>query len=506
MYKKHIFQLAISIFLGILLAGVFFGIVLHARASVVYTSEPNASIEQQVVTLTQNTVYMPTMFKYYPLNLPFGVESTTILSQRTKIFSSTVALQPTWVRLNGRVSWRSLQLEEGGPIQWDLLVEFEGELRLLRAAGITPIVIVNDFPRWATDDTVRKDGQPTSCGRLLDDKVDEFASFMVQLVNRYKTPEFGVQNWEIGNEPDVDPDYVPPDNVFGCWGDTSAPYYGGEIYGRMIIHVGAAIKAADPAAKVWIGGLLLGFPSPGPNDEGHQEKFFEGILRSGAAPYFDVVPYHWYPSYAEQKVLDFDLFDTRWSSWGGGTVGKARFLRQVMQEYGVSKPVFLNETAFGCPYDWAYVDWCQPPSVAFFDLQASYVVRAATRAYNAGITGYIWYPINGPALRWWGLLDGTQSPKPVYQAYQLMINHYHNSRLVGPVSYGEGIEAYTFDHGSERLDVLWSIADQTITVTVPITDWIGASGRDGEVITPTVSGTNFMLPVGFSPVYLELQP
>ena len=66
------------------------------------------------------------------------------------------------------------------PIQWEQLADFEEELRVLKGAGITPIVIVDDYPRWATDNTVREDGQPTSCGRLLDDKVDDFAVFMTQ--------------------------------------------------------------------------------------------------------------------------------------------------------------------------------------------------------------------------------------------------------------------------------------------------------------------------------------
>lgn len=187
-------------------------------------------------------------------------------------------------------------------------------------------------------------------------------------------------------------------------------------------------------------------------------------------------------------------------------MGKARFLRKVMQTYGVSKQVVMNETAFGCPYDWGYATWCVSPSEAFNDLQASQVVRTATRAYNENISGFIWYTISGPGYRWWGLLDSTQSPKPVYWAYSYMISQYRYSRVLGSVSYATGVEAYAFDRGPERLDVLWSIENQTITVTVPISDWIGAFGRFGEVITPTVSGTNYLLPVGYSPVYLVLRP
>jgi hypothetical protein len=503
---KRFIYLTASILIGIFNVVVFLGVVDRARASVSQKNAELVGIEDPSLIETQQMIYLPITLRYYPWNNPFGVEPYGTLKQGSKIVSNTVNLQAGWIRLNRRISWRSLQPEEGAPIQWDELAKLESELRILREADLTPVVIINDFPYWATDNTVREDGLPTSCGRLRDDKLDDFAVFVTGLVNRYKTSEWGVHNWELGNEPDVDPNYVPPNNQYGCWGDATDLYYGGEAYGRMIIRVGEAIKAADPLARVWIGGLLLGAPNATNPNEGHQELFFEGILRSGAAPYFDIVPYHWYPSYGREQVRDFDLLAPSWESWGGGTVGKARFLRQVMQAYGVSKPVVLNETSFGCPYDWPYVDWCYPPSEAFFDLQASYVVRTATRAYNENISAYIWYTIDGPSLRWWGLLDKTKSPKPVYWAYAQLISQFQNSRPLGSVFYVSGIEAYAFNRGSNRLDVLWAIEDQTITVTVPISDWIGAYGRFGEMITPTVNGTDYLLPVGFNPVYLVLQP
>jgi hypothetical protein len=509
MLGKRLYHLMVSIIVGIFILVIFLGVVHRAQASVAQKTQDTIAVEVQTLTGTQQTIFLPIAMKYYPWNNPFGVESTIPIVPGSFVFSNTVNLPAEWVRLNGRISWRFLQSEEGGPIQWELLANFEDELRYIRGAGITPIVIVDDYPRWATDNTVRGDGKPTSCGRLLEDKVDDFAVFVTELVNRYKTPEFGVRNWELGNEPDVDPNIVAPDNVFGCWGEVTDPYYGGEAYGRMVIQVGSAIKAADPMARVWIGGLLLDKPKETDSEKGHPELFLEGILRSGAAPYFDIVPYHLYPGYGWQTVRDFDLLPLPWSEWGGGTVGKARYLRQLMQAYDVSKPLFLNETSFICAYDPIYPDrypWCKIPGEDFYELQASFVVRSATRAYNENIAGYIWYTMNGPGWRWGGLLDTLQSPKPVYWAYSYMISQFRNSRVLGPVSYATGVEAYAFDLGSNRLDVLWSIYNDTITVTVPMSDWIGSFGRNGEVITPTVSGTNYLIPVGFSPVYLQRRP
>ena len=509
MLGKRLYPLMVSITMGIFIVVVFLGVVHQARASVAQQTQDTIAIAEQTLTNTQQATYLPIAMKYYPWYSPFGVESEAPFMQGDAIFSNTVNLPAEWARLNGRVSWRFLQPKEGGPILWELLANFEDELRFLSGAGITPIVIVDDYPHWATDNTVRGDRLPTSCGRLREDKVDDFVVFVTELVNRYKIPEFGVRNWELGNEPDLDPDLVAPDNMFGCWGDNADPYYGGEAYGRMIIQAGGAIKAADPLAQVWIGGLLLDKPYTADPEKGHPELFLEGILRSGAAPYFDIVPYHFYPGYGYQTVRDFDLLLQPWSEWGGGTVGKARYLRQLMQRYGVSKPVFLDETSFICAYDPIYPDryqWCEIPGEDFYELQASFIVRSATRAYNENIMGYIWYTMNGPGWREGALLDSLQSPKLVYWAYSYMINQYRYSRVLGPVSYATGVEAYAFDRGSDRLDVLWAIDNQTIIVTVPISDWIGSFGRNGEVITPTVSGTNYVIQVGFSPVYLIRRP
>ena len=53
-----------------------------------------------------------------------------------------------------------------------------------------------------------------------------------------------MHHWELGNEPDVDPDLVPPDSIFGCWGEISdREYYGGKEYGNMLKLVYPAINS-----------------------------------------------------------------------------------------------------------------------------------------------------------------------------------------------------------------------------------------------------------------------
>jgi len=431
----------------------------------------------------------------YPWISPFGVESNNSLTPGTMLTRAT-DLGIGWVRLGaGRISWRTLQPAEGGDIQWDLLTNFENELRALKAAGLTPEIVVGDSPRWATI-------RPTSCGAIRSDKFDDFAQFMRALVARYSAPEFDVHHWELGNEPDVDPDLVPSDNGFGCWGDIDDPYYGGRHYGEMLKVVGPAIKAEDPSAQVWIGGLLLDNPNTTDPWKGKPELFLQGILEAGAAPCFDIVAYHAYPTYINQRI-DYDKIAGPWTPWGGNVAGKARYLRQLMSPYGVEKPVFLNETALMCPY---YYGWCTPPDDSFYQIQANHVVHSSVRGISEEVMGFIWYTLDGPGWRYTGLLDGNANPKPVYNAYQRLNIELQNTRYVGPVDYGNGVEAHGFRRGLEYVHVLWTGEDQTFTITVPLSEFVEARDREGTPITPTLVGSNYQLQVGLIPIYITRTP
>jgi hypothetical protein len=450
------------------------------------------------------TVHLPLVFRNYPWVSPFGVEPRSFLLSGNVMLTRTLDLGVGWLRLGtNRISWRDLQPNEGDPIQWSLLADFEEELRQVKAAGFMPQVVIVDSPRWATINDVRNDDQPTSCGPIRTDKFGAFAQFIQELVARYKTPEFNVHHWELGNEPDVDPDRVPPDNGFGCWGDIDDPYYGGEHYGQMLKVVGPAIKAEDPTARVWIGGLLLDSPNTTNPWNGKPELFLKGILRAGAAPYFDVVPYHSYPPYSNKKTDHDNATGSPWDAWGGGAVGKARYLRQLMDQYGVDKPVFLNETSLMCP---SYYSWCVPPAGDFYQAQANHVVRTFVRALSEEVMGFIWYTLDGPGWRYTGLLDGDDNPQPAYTAYRRLNAELDRTRFEGAVDYGAGIEAYAFRKNSEVVHVVWAQEDQFLQITVPQSKFIVARDRDGLQMTPTTAGSDYQLSVRFEPMYLWRAP
>jgi hypothetical protein len=459
------------------------------------SNEPTLQEKVTSTELLTTTVTLPIVLRDYPWISPFGAEVSTSFDGSLLTHAEDLGL--TWIRLH-RVSWRKVQPVENGPYDWSVLSSFENELRAAKQARLIPIVVVHHTPSWATIN----DPYPTDCGAIRPDKLDAFAAFMQALVNRYKQPQFDVHYWELGNEPDVDPSLVDADSIFGCWGDINDPYYGGREYGEMLKVATPAIRAIDPTAKVLVGGLLLARPQTTDPGMGTPEYFLDGILKVGAGPYFDILPYHVYPSYAGQDI-DYDTGSIgHWTALGGWTIGKARFLRQTMAKYGIDKPLLVDETALGCNNDW-YT--CDPPPANFFEAQADYIPRTFSRGLSEGIQGFVWYTLNGPGWRNGGLLDATASPRPSFAAYQSLITRLYGTRFQQKVDYGPGIEAYSFTRGMVAVHVAWSIDTTPDTITVPQSTFMAAYDRDGSSLLPTPVDSNYQFSVGFSPIYLELK-
>ena len=325
-------RLATSLITLLILAGILTGLDLPKLRST--PAAASALTPRAISDVTrQPNIYLPIMHKKNDYQHAFGVETNSFFYPNNYITNYATGMHASYVRMNGRISWQELQPNETDPIDWDQLVNFETELRTLRAANITPIIVVDDYPYWATT-------LPTSCSPLLPERYDDFAVFTQALVMRYSTPEFNVHIWEMGNEPDIAPELVPVDSHYGCWGDENDPFYNGRAYGNMLKTVTPAIRAADPNAQVFIGGLLLAYPNTVDGNIGQPEDFLRGILEAGAAPFFDVVSYHSYVAHTSLRE-DRDIFsNSAWDVWGGMLRGKANFLRSIMAEYDVDKPLF----------------------------------------------------------------------------------------------------------------------------------------------------------------------
>jgi hypothetical protein len=175
-----------------------------------------------------------------------------------------------------------------------------------------------------------------------------------------------------------------------------------------------------------------------------------------------------------------------------------------MGDFGVDKPLLLNETGFGCRETDGF---CNPLDEVFFQNQADHLVRSYTRAFSENLMGLIWYTLNNPGFRNSSLLDPSASPRPAYDAYQVLIAQLQYGKYHAPVDYGAGIESYEFKRKLERMHIIWAIHPaSTFNVLVPDSELIAAYDRDGTLLDPQLIGANRQIVVGFSPVYIHLHP
>lgn len=458
-------------------------------------------------------IFLPAIYGKALSASPFGFEVSSGALQNKAAFASAEALHAGWVRLN-IISWREVQPDATSPYNWQAksLQMFERELAIANTLELIPLVIVDDSPRWATE-------TDTACGAIRRDAFGAFARFMVALVERYQSHPYNVHYWELGNEPDIDPSLVPQDHLFGCWGKISDPYYGGEHYGEMLKVVTPAIKAADASAKVMIGGLLLNSPNTTTPGHGKPERFLEGILRAlspDAYAFFDIVPYHLYATWAAPNK-DYSGTDgfADWNSYGGIAPGKPQFLRDVMQKYGVAKPLFLNETSLTC---WVAKPSCGPLAPLdttdmqeYYDGQAQFALRVSVRSLYAGVESIIWYTLNGPGWRNSGLLDAARQTRPAYSVYQKLIKETRGMALP-PSSvdeYGLELEAYRFNNDHQFVDVIWSRDAATHSILIPESKFVIAYTPTGQAIPESSlrrSNGNVQLSVGLNGMYIQRLP
>jgi hypothetical protein len=396
-----------------------------------------------------------------------------------------------WLRRWQHISWRDVEPNEG-EYQWEELAGLEQELLRLRERGAEPLLVIQMTPLWA------QAVEPYACGPIRAEKLDAFAAFMEELVTRYgPSTSYGVRYWQLGNELDVAPGEVGPDAVFGCWGDPSDPYFGGEHYGEMLKIVYPRMKLADPEAQVMMGGLLLecdpytvtvGYEC----SEELRGYFLEGVLLADGGDYVDAIDVH---SYAQMRP---DLPSRMhsyygWSGEHGGTglPEKVAFARKVLEAYGYDNmPVFAGELALKC----------EAPTAECYDVGAAFVPRAYAEAYGLDLLGGMYYALI-LEFNYKGLLLPDFTPRPAYWAYQFLSSKLIDRQYVGPVNDYGGVTGYAFGGGrSRRVEVLWSTDGTDQEIDVPA-DLVSAYDKFGAEIAP-VGG---QLPVGWSPVYLELE-
>ncbi len=387
--------------------------------------------------------HLPIILRNFPP--PLGIFGAEVNSLSETNLSNANSVKLSWVR-NSVFSWEDIE-----PERQDIPVyhwENVDENGLIESAQhfLTVVAVIKYTPLWAQKIS------GVRCGPIHQDSLDEFYHFVYAAVMRYSYPPYNIRYWEFGNEPDVDPSLIPPDFPFGCWGDLNDSYYGGGYYAEMLKYAYPAVKAANPNAKVIIGGLLLDcdptYLPPSEKNRCLPAKFFEGILKNQGASYFDIVGFHSYALYYDKHIYDED--HPSWDERGGQINGKVSFLRSVMSAYGIDKPIFLSEVSLSCNG----LD-CITFKEHFYDLQADFVVSSYVRSWGLGLLGSIWYTLEDNGWRDSSLFDDS-TPKPGYYALRFMSEELTEATIGQAITEYSGLRGYQFDLQTKKVWVLWS--------------------------------------------------
>lgn len=444
-----------------------------------------AEVEQHHITSRnlQNSMiyntYIPFVLFHTGEPNIFGIEMETDWNEG--LFDLAHDAGVDWVRRNG-VLWNEIEVVEGIR-DWSSMAELEAEMRLLRDKYMKMILIVRGVPGWAQTENGHV------CGPIAQDKFSAFADFMHELVSRYSQPPFNVQYWELGNEPDFP--YTEREIPFGCWGDSTDSYYGGEYYGEMLKVVYPAIKAADPQAQVLVGGLLLDCDpnNPPPGKDCTSSKFLEGILRAGGGSAFDGVSFHSYDYYNGSLG---SYCNQNWN--GASTITgpildlKAEFILSVLQQHNIQNKYLMNtENALLCNNYACDED---------FELtKAIYIAQSYADGLASNVSSVIWYSYTGT---WQStkLVNGVSNPLPAYYALQAASHILDGMKFSQTISM-ENLNVYEFKGRGDRVWILWSTDGLDHPVMLPsmpekMWDFLGNLIPSQQTIE-----------IGISPVYIE---
>jgi cellulase (glycosyl hydrolase family 5) len=370
----------------------------------------------------------------------------------------------------GYISWARIEPTNTTPdnYNWGIYDELMADYG---ERGLSLILIIADIPPWAG---------PIQSGPFNDDARDDFAEFVGAAVNRYSRPPYNIKYWEFFNEPDgIKPLYGA---VINTWG-----YYGRE-YALMLKEVYPAIKAADPSARVVMGGLA--YDSFVDGDSGNfNQRFLNDVIENGGADYFDIMNFHYY--YFSRET------------WGN-IIGKANYLKAVLAWYGISKPMICSEVGI----------WGDETNLG---IQARYVPKVFARGLSAGLETILWFPLatqtgfifDGGLLR-----DEDLSVKPAYISYQTMTSELGDYTYSAVIATGDAnLEGYKFisaETGKSK-EVVWAQEDTSGQMVFPyeiirmvtiegLVHFI-ADGGGGD--SDGSNNGQVRIPITSSPVYVE---
>lgn len=396
-----------------------------------------------------------------------------------QVLADTASIGSRWWRTF--LFWDEVEPVRSSPVSYDWRL-YDPLFRHAGSLGLTVIAEIQGNPGWAAD---YPGGPPHD--------LDTLTQFVAAAVERYDgdgwrdAPGSPVVNyWELYNEPDnTDPKLAKEGRGWGFWGNE------GHEYARMLKRVYPAIKIANPSAVVVIGGIAYDcFP---PDCGPFNPNFIDDVLSAGAGQSFDVMNFHYYPSYS-----------WRWESYGPGIIGKTGAVAHKLAEYGLTKPIIVTEAGY-----WSAA---QPPfgPRSSREEQARYVPVLYARGLAAGLALVCWFQyddvagFDNPAR---GLVDTRLAEKPSFAAYALAAKMLGRAEPEEPARDETATgEVYWFRAAGKRVAVAWTHNGDTsfLRVRAPSAERVHYMGAR-VIVSDESDGKRdgiTQIPYGTDPVYV----
>ena len=324
----------------------------------------------------------------------FLAASSSALAAPREFYGTVAIKTPTAKEFNrmgaGRVgTFRAILYWGGvqalGPPYFDWSA-YDRVVRRAARNGIRVLPTIFGSPGWAA----RQVKFPPRPGRR-----DEFKAFVRAAVERYGQ---GGDFW------DANPDLPAlPIRWWQLWNEENSPVFwsrrpSAKQYKRLLAPAARAIHAADPSARVLLGGL---FPTPFVKRGVPMQKFLKGLYRAGARKHFDGVAVHPYsrsPGKAMEVVDD---------------------ARRTMRKHRDGKtPVWISEVGWATSGQRTSVT--VKPRVQARYLRQTFTMAARSRKRRR-IAGVIWYSFQDTRRRHWiyrtGMFTASGKAKPSWKAF-----------------------------------------------------------------------------------------
>lgn len=350
---------------------------------------------------------------------PLEEEAATPFDHRFGLVDSFVNVEEANAAGAGwsRIFLRWDVVQPGGPADWKPANVPDTFLDAEIASGREIVAVLIGTPAWAT-----ASGDSTAVPPL-----EYWGDFVSKIASQYRGR---INHWVIWHQPDV----TDPASSNHTWDGTEEDYY------RLLKEAYLKIKAVDPAMQVHLAGLTYTW-----DRERGQTQYLARLLTVITADpeaaqqnfFFDAASYHLYFNPVQMVEILTEV-------------------SAILTGYGLSKPIWLNET--NAPPSVDPLISRQSPSGASITLeeQSAFVIQSFALALASGAQRIAFNKLrDDPGGEPYGLLREDNSRRPAFDAYRVVTRHLTGIRAAARQQ-GGNVYIVTLDRGGQTTTVLWS--------------------------------------------------